>query len=211
MSDPEESRCMIGSLPKARKGQELCFSKNTIGCAGGKRYCGFSKDLRPGFEFFLSYGNGKIEGERYKKDPGLVNQLLKEVQPYDAPGNFLIVKRWDLLRAEDEPSIVVFFATSDVLSGLFTLANYDEPSRYGVVAPMGAGCATIVQFPLIEAEQEHPKCVLGMFDPSARPHISAHELTFAVPYLRFKQMVANMDESFLITKTWDTMSQRINN
>ena len=39
----------------------------------------------------------------------------------------------------------VFFAPPDVLSGIFTLASYEEPDLYGaVVMPFSAGCGSIV-------------------------------------------------------------------
>ena len=56
-----------------------------------------------------------------------------------------------------------------MLSGLFTLANYDEPQPYGVIAPFGAGCASIVDYPYKEIKAPQPRAVLGMFDVSARP------------------------------------------
>ena len=51
--------------------------------------------------------------------------------------------------------------------------------------------------------------VLGMFDVSARPCVPKHTLTFTVPFARFEQMVANMDESFLITDSWKQVKRRI--
>ena len=53
------------------------------------------------------------------------------------------------------------------------------------------------------------RAVIGMFDPSARPCVPANVLTFAVPYSRFEKMVSYMEESFLITGTWDTIKKRI--
>lgn len=38
-----------------------------------------------------------------------------------------------------------------------------------------------------------------MFDISARPLVEKDVLTFAAPMKKFQTMVANMDESFLIT------------
>ena len=58
---------------KVHKGQSSAFNADNIDCGGGKRFCGFSTELRPGFEFFLSYGiSGKMEGERYKNNPETV-------------------------------------------------------------------------------------------------------------------------------------------
>jgi hypothetical protein len=48
-----------------------------------------------------------------------------------------------------------------------------------------------------------------MFDVSARPSVPAGTLTFSVPMARFRAMVANMDESFLITESWSKVRERI--
>jgi hypothetical protein len=51
-------------------------------------------------------------------------------------------KRWDNLEKEDNPEVVIFFAQPNVLSGLFTLANFDESRPEGVFTPMGSGCSS---------------------------------------------------------------------
>jgi Uncharacterised ArCR, COG2043 len=129
--------------------------------------------------------------------------------PFEAPGRFMVLKRWDKLAAGDEPFAVIFFATPDVLSGLHVLANYDRSDPNGVIAPMGSGCATIVNYVWQEAHADQPRCVLGMFDVSARPQVAPGVLTFAVPMKRLEQMAANMDESFLITESWEKVRGRI--
>ncbi len=180
-------RCLMGNMARVRQGFPFVYDVNTPGCSGGKRYTGFSQSLRPKFEYFLSCGiPGEMEGERYKRTPELVNQYLLQHQPFEAPAKYLVFKRWDMLQEEDEPLAVVFFATGDVLSGLFTLANYDFPEPDGVITPMGAGCASIVGYPLEQAALTTTRCVLGMFDVSARPHVGRDELTFAIPFERFK-------------------------
>jgi hypothetical protein len=63
--------------------------------------------------------------------------------------------------------------------------------------------------PILEGEKDKPRCVFGMFDPSARPHVDSNCLSFAVPMNRFIQMVENMPESFLITSTWETIKKRL--
>ena len=68
-------RCFLADLAKIRKGEILRFDIATIGCSGGKRYLGFTKDVLPNFEHFLSCGiPGILEGERYKKSPELVKE-----------------------------------------------------------------------------------------------------------------------------------------
>lgn len=164
----------------------------------------------PHFEYFLSYGiPDQLEGERYKKSPELVQEALTHMPPFQAPGRYLVFKRWDQLEAADEPEVVIFFALPDVLSGLFTLANFDEADPYGVVAPFGAGCGSIVQYPYRKKEADRPRAVLGMFDVSARPCVPREVLTFAVPMGKFLRMVNNMEESFLITSSWSKVCQRI--
>jgi hypothetical protein len=207
---PTGQRCVIGDLSKARSGKDLALNADVVGCGGGKKYLGFAQELRPEFEYFLSYGiPGKMEGERYKKSPELVREVLKLLPPFTAPGRFIIFKRWDRLTESDHPEVVIFFARPDVLSGVFTLANYDEAEPNGVFSPFGAGCATIVQYPFLERDNERPRAVLGMLDVSARPCVPADVITIAVPMKRFAGMVRNMEESFLITGSWRKVQKRI--
>ena len=104
---------------------------------------------------------------------------------------------------------MIFFAAPDVLSGLFTLASYDEAEPNGVFAPFGSGCSSIVQYPYLERKSVRPRAVVGMFDVSARPFVPANTLTFSVPMTKFVKMVENMDESFLITNSWRAVQKRI--
>jgi hypothetical protein len=203
-------RCIIGDLAKVIRGKSLRFAIDNIGCAGGIRYLGFTKDIRPYFEYFLSCGiPGKLEGERYKKSPELVKEVM-EVQPWTAaPAKYIVFKRWDKIEPEDDPAVVIFFATPDVLSGLFTLANYDSVDHEGVIAPFGAGCSSIVMSPYVELKSANPRPVIGMFDVSARPYVKPQVLTFAIPWPKFTSMVGNMKESFLITKSWAKVRKRI--
>jgi hypothetical protein len=202
--------CIIADITKVFNGQSLAFNDANIGCGGGLRYCGFADKLRPGFEFFLSYGiEGKMEGERYKKDPETVMELMKNAPKLKAPAAWLIAKPFEKLDADDNPEIILFFATPDVLAGLFTLANFDRSDLYGVKSPFSAGCGSIIQYPLLENSSESPDCILGMFDSSARPYVQAGTLSFAIPMKRFETLVGYMDESFLTTGTWKVMGKRI--
>jgi uncharacterized protein (DUF169 family) len=204
------SRCVIGALTEVRKGNSLCFSADSIGCPGGKRYLGFAEGIMPGFEYFLSYGiPGRLEGERYCKTPELVREIMKNTPTFRAPARYIVFKRWDRLDGSDNPEVVIFYAKPDVLSGLFTLARFDEVDRNAVSAPFGSGCSTIVQYPYLEKGLEHPKAIIGMFDPSARPSVPHDVITFSVPVEKFARMLDNMEESFLITGTWSRIKKRI--
>jgi uncharacterized protein (DUF169 family) len=206
---PSRGRCLMADLVKVREGTPLRFGADSIGCPGGRRYTGFADTISEGFEYFLSYGKpGVMEGERYKKSPELVREVLKGFPSFKAPKKFVVFKRWDQLDDSDEPEAVIFFAKPDVIAGLYTLANFDETEE-GVIAPFGSGCSTIIMYPYLEGDRERPRCVFGMFDPSARPYVQSDVLTMAAPMNKFNRMMENMRESFLITPTWERIKKRI--
>lgn len=204
------NRCLIANLVRVRAGTPLRFGADSLGCAGGRRYLGFSTTLRRNFNYFLSCGiPGEVEGERYKKTPEMVEQVVARMPKVKAPAKYAVFKRWDQLTESDQPAVVIFFARPDELAGLFTLASFDEVEDSGVIAPFGAGCATVAQYPYLEKDSTRPRCIIGMFDPSARPYVPADTVTFAVPMVKFQRMAANMEESFLITGTWETLRRRM--
>ncbi len=204
-------QCIIGVLNKVRKGQSLSFGGDSFGCSGAKRYLGYTQEMSmPNFEYFLSCGiEGKMEGERYKKSPEIVLEMMKQHPEFEAPANFIVFKRWDTLNETDDPEVVFFLAPLDVLSGLFTLSGFEEIDRDSVITPFAAGCGSIVLYPYLEIESERPRGILGMFDVSARPYVPKDTISFAVPMIKFKTMVENMEESFLITESWAKVQKRI--
>jgi uncharacterized protein (DUF169 family) len=205
-----QHQCIIGVLTKVRGGKSLCFKADSIGCGGGKRYLGFSQQMRPNFEYFLSCGiPGEMEGERYKRSPEMVREIMKNMPVFKAPARFIVFKRWDAIEEADRPEVVIFYAKPDVLAGLFTLSSFDEVDPNGVFSPFSAGCGSIVLHPYLEKDAERPRCVIGMFDISARPYVQKDDLTFAVPMSKFRRMVENMDESFLTTSSWKKVRKRI--
>jgi uncharacterized protein (DUF169 family) len=204
-------RCIMGALVKVQRGESLAFDVDAVGCSGGKRYLGFAENLMPNFEYFLSCGiPGKMEGERYKKSPEMVKEYMQKHSPVlKAPAKYIVFKRWDKLDKNDNPDVVVFFVEPDALAGLFTLASFDEAEQNMVIVPFGSGCASIVQYPFMEVKSAHPRAVIGMFDVSARPFVDKNTLAFSAPMSKFKRMVDNMDESFLITPSWAKVQKRI--
>jgi len=203
-------RCLICDLAKVRKGRSLIIGESSITCRGGRYYTGFETERFPDFRYFLSYGKpGVIEGERYKIDPETVDAIVKDERHIPAEGKEYLFKRWDDIGPEDNPEVVIFFAKGEVLSGLFSLANFDRSDSYGVICPFGSGCSSVIFHPWFEGQGENPRAVLGMFDPSARPCVPVDELTFAVPLKRFEEMVSYMEESFLVTGTWEKVKKKI--
>jgi hypothetical protein len=63
--------------------------------------------------------------------------------------------------------------------------------------------------PYLEKDRLGPRCIIGMFDVSARPFVQSNILTFSVPMIKFERMIGNMKESFLITPSWKKIRSRI--
>lgn len=207
---PKGWSCIIGELAIVRKGRPLAWSAESLSCGGSKRYLGYTGELRPGFEYFLSTGiPGEMEGERYIRTPEMVKKMMTGIRCIPAEKKFIVFKRFDQLSPKDEPVAVIFFAKPDVLSGLFTLANFDQPGGDGVTAPFGSGCGSTVYQSWHENQKENPKAILGMFDPSARPYVPKGTLSFSVPMKKFAKMVDYMDESFLVTESWQKIRKRL--
>ncbi|TSA25839.1 MAG: hypothetical protein D4R67_09180 [Bacteroidetes bacterium] len=205
-----EWSCIICELNLVRKGKPRAWNVKSLGCGGARRYFGYEKGMRPNFEYFLSTGiPGEMEGERYIRTPEMVKEIMAGMKCIPAGGKYIVFKRFDQVVGSDEVQAVIFFATPDVLSGLFTLANFDCVDGLGVIAPFGSGCSSIVYHPYFENEKKDPKAVLGMFDVSARPCVPKDTLTFSVPIRKFKKMVSYMDQSFLITGSWEVVKKRL--
>jgi hypothetical protein len=142
---PDRWRCIICQIGRVRNGASLALDAQSITCRGGLLYSGYQMERPPDFRYFLSYGKpGGVEGERYKQTPELVDTWQSNIASISSKGKNIVFTRWDHLAAGDNPEVVIFFARPEVLSGLFTLANFDQSDPNGVICPMGAGCR--VQF-----------------------------------------------------------------
>jgi len=202
--------CLICQLQKVRSGESLAFNAESVKCGGAKRYLGFADTIRPNFEYFLSCGiENEMEGERYIQTPQLVTELMKNQKKLNIHGKYIVFKRWDKMNETDNPDVAIFFATPDILSGLFTLANYDQSEPDSTITPFAAGCGSLVYFPSIEKDSTRPRAVIGMFDVSARPCVQEGVLSFSVPMVKFTKMISYMDECFLITNSWKKVQKRI--
>lgn len=206
---PSGHSCLIAQLTQVRRGEALCFNPDSVNCGGGKRYLGFTDQINERFEYFLSNGEDGGFCERYKQSPDLVDKMLKTIPRLPLPGENLIFKRWDKLEEKDAPQFIVFFALPDVLSGLFTLARFDNNEPDAVIAPFGAGCTSIIYYPYREYLEGGKKTIIGMFDPSARKCLKENILSFSMSIGRFLELIEIMEESFLITPTWEFMRKRL--
>jgi hypothetical protein len=202
--------CVICDLARVRKGKSLVLDQSSVTCSGGRLYMGYDNQRSENFRYFLSTGlPGIVEGERYKSRPEIVDELILKHHFLPPGGRYYLFRRWDMLTEVDDPDVVIFFARPEVLSALFTLANFDQADPNGVICPFGSGCSSIIHYPRLEQQCDHPRAVFGMFDPSARPCVPTDILTIAIPMKKFVEMIGFMDESFLTTKTWDRVKSKI--
>jgi uncharacterized protein (DUF169 family) len=207
---PNGWRCLICQINRARKGTPLVFDAHSITCSGGLMYAGYTHERSPEFRYFLSCGKpGVIEGERFKQTPEIVDSYVKVVPKISSEGKNLHFTRWDKLTETDNPDVVIFYAHPEVLSGLFSLANFDLSDLDGVICPMGSGCSSIILYPWLEQQKDDPKVVLGMFDPSARLCMPLDVLTMSFPMKKFEKIIGYMEESFLITDEWMKVKKKI--
>jgi uncharacterized protein (DUF169 family) len=207
---PKRWRCWVADLAKVRRGRAVAFADGLFACSGASHYAGFSSHRTERFPEFLSTGApGGAEGERYKRSPEIVVEWMRHEPTFAAPATWLIAEPIDRVPAGDRPDVICFVATPDVLSGLFTWANFLRGEPNGVIAPFGAGCASLIQWPMAELEREDPRAVLGMLDVSARPYVPPGTLSFSVPWPLFVAMVATASESFLWTRQWGRIRERI--
>lgn len=202
---PGKWGCAVAMLRAASTGRLAAFSIDTTVCPGGKAGLGFQSFQLGRIEYFLSTGvPGKVKAERYKKTPELAG-LYAENAPKIKPPPYLVMKPLDRLEPEETPETVVFLVNADQLSGLVTLANYDQPTQDNVVVKFGAGCMQSLMYPL----SENGKCVIGLTDPSARKCMDKDLLSFSIPYDRFLELEQEAKGSFLDTDTWAFIAKRI--
>jgi hypothetical protein len=241
---PGKWGCVMFLFANAARGKTAAFDAQTYGCWGGGVGLGFGNAYEqfPGgvdcFTRFLSSGNkqwekgrqvgeglagaaGKefaddfLEGERYVKNPELVDQWLKEELPIMEIKSryvlFMPLSNTDPVA--DKPENVVFTVDADQLSALVVLANYGR-QRQGmenVIIPQAAGCQQIGIIPWNEAKSENPRAVVGLTDLSARKNVrkllGSEYLSFAMPWKMFLEMESNVEGSFLERLTWQSLQK----
>jgi len=228
--------CVMFMFANAARGKTAVFDAETYGCWGGGVGLGFGNAYEqfPGgvdcFTRFLSSGNNQwekgkqvgqalekaagrefaddfLEGERYVKDPYLVDQWLQELPIMEIPYRYVVFEPLSQIDPKGkEPKAVVLTADADQVSALVILANYGRKGMDNVIIPWAAGCQTIGIIPWREAESERPRAVVGLTDISARKNVrkflGSEYLTFALPWKMFLEMEDQVEGSFLGRPTW---------
>ena len=196
-------RCMVGSIRRVCDGQPLTLSADNVLCGGGSLYTAFAP-MPDRVPVFVS------ETERYKQTKEQVIEQIIRLDIRLSAKPYLNFVRMDHIDSLDEVEGVLFFATPDVLSGLCTWAFYDNNADDAVCTRFASGCCSIVTLAAKENALGGRRCFIGMLDPSARPLVPKHELTFTIPSCRFKQMMDTMEQSALFQKAYSVVRKRIN-
>ncbi len=204
-----EWACFTSFLVKAADGKIVAFDKETPLCQGGMTGLGFGRYNVERMEHFLAKGKPGVRGERYVKTPEIARAFLENLPEIKVATRYVVLKPLKLITAKDNVQAVIFLVNADQISALTTLANYDRPTGDNVAVNFGAGCHSTVLFPVAEGLKENPKAIIGMTDPSARKFLSKDLLSFSLPYKRFTELEAEVDESFLITDEWKQLAKRI--
>ena len=196
--------CFFKGLHSVREGNLISLNAEVIGCGGGKFYTGFSElpEHVPGFV---------STKERYKQTPEMVLEFIKLIDVRRTDKKYLNFIRIDQLDSFDNMEGLLFFATPDILSGLCTWACFDNNDTDAVTSLFGSGCSNIISTAVQENRMNGHRTFLGLFDPSVRPYVGANELSFVIPYCRFKTMYETMKSCCLFdTHAWEKVKGRIN-
>lgn len=202
----ENFSCVMGNVWLARKKRKAAWiSHEECGCMGGGFYAGM---YRPYLEMNVHYVSTgvpgtPIDGEHYLPSPESMRAFMDDSIPPEPTGKYCVIKPLDQFSGDTPPLVVAFFARPEVLTGLHSLACYAAGSHNAVVSPFGAGCTSLIAWPLVYQRRGMQCAVLGGFDPSARKFMKTDELTFAMPLALYRKMLDAMETSALTRHTWE--------
>jgi uncharacterized protein (DUF169 family) len=206
-----KAHCVMAYIRMARKKHASAFfSRDQPFCPGGQFYLNVIDTIPEFIPAYVSTGlEGVFEGERYCQSPQVVQRYLEMVKLDPDPRMYRVFKPIDMLKPDETPEMVLFFAEPDILAGLYTLVQFYTGERDAVVAPWGAGCTTMYTWVKRYLADGLQKAVLGGFDASARPFLERCELSFSMPYAMFQGILECYRESFIFTKSWGILKRRI--
>lgn len=147
-----------------------------------------------------------MQGERYVQSPDLARKFVEALPMIDIPATYVVFKPLKAIQEEETPVTIIALANADQLSAFVILANYGRGTSDNVIITSAAGCQSIGILPYRESMSDRSRAVIGLTDISARNYTKrtlGHELmSFAVPFDMWKEMEANVKESFLEKEAW---------
>ncbi|MEA2116474.1 MAG: DUF169 domain-containing protein, partial [Thermodesulfobacteriota bacterium] len=126
--------CLFSQIAPVKQGRSRAFNIENLGCFGSFLPLGFDINLSDDVKNYI------CNIERVKKSYDHFVSMYKHRPPRKAPGKYLVFKRWDTVTEQDNPQVVIFFATPDAIAGLHGLANFDTMTPHGVITPFGTAC-----------------------------------------------------------------------
>jgi len=203
------------------RGKEAVFDRQTLSCPGGATGLGFGNryenlfgNLPGGMELYYYSQSVLIKpfvteemydifvhGEKRRKTPELVKDFLKYLPITQLPLEYVVFKPLKDVDIEKEiPEVVVYLVNIEQISDLVGLANYGRGSDDNVIVPCAAGCQLIGIYPFREAKSKRPRAVVGVDRHSSvqiKRQLKEDLVTFAVPFIMFREMEENVPGSFL--------------
>jgi hypothetical protein len=202
--------CIMPLIFASAKGRIVAFDENSMGWNCSAFYLGYRDWIFNGIENFLS--NVDIPGrecERFVKTPEQAKKYVESFRFKVKSKGAAIFKPLEKFDKNEIPEVVIFFANPDQISALVFLLYYNAPEEFDrVISRFASGCGSVATIPLQLARRNEKKAVLGLNDLSARTRLPKELMTFALPYNLLLEMYNNIEESFLITGTWEKISNR---
>ena len=179
--------CMFKQFHRAYRGETVTLDADNFTCCGGKLYSGLGPVPERVFNFVSLC-------ERYKQSPETARKSIEAIGAERSGKPYLNFVRIDRLDTFNDMEGLIFFANPDVISGLFTWANYDSDDINAVQSPWGSGCSTAITSLVNENRKGGKHCFIGMLDVSARPFFRQDIISFAIPKSRFDEMCETMSQ-----------------
>lgn len=208
---PEESdgemnwiSCVLGKVRRARREKVAAyFDHEHYGCLGGAFFMGFKHYYEPFEPALLSTGiPGKFEGERYVDSPEKGKAFYEAFEPPEATAPVMVIQPLSLFKENEHPEIVVFFPDRAAMIGLNALTVFLTSDPESVRMPFGVGCCGMISWPRKYFQQGKRLAVIGGFDINCLKYLKENELTYAVPFELFLEMLEMWPQSMLGTKAW---------
>lgn len=204
--------CVYRGFNKLMEEETVYLSQQNIGCKGGLVGIGIKDglpDTPGGIGYFISHGRGEgfPPGERLRCSPEVAEEMLLN-QPIDVMDGFDAIKL-EPYKEGTKCDTVTMLATPDQLSALVILFNFRKSGYDTVILPAVSGCSMIFRIPFAELKSENPRGVVGNTDIFSRPHLSKDLLTFTVSANDFKNMIEDIEESFVNAKIWNGIKKRL--
>lgn len=204
--------CLMGNVWLARKKRKAAWiSHEECGCMGGGFYSGMYAPYLETNVRYVSTGfpGTPFEGERYLPSLESMRAFMEDIAPPAAPKKYCVIKPLEQFAETEQPLVIVFFARPEVINGLCSLTFYATGDHNAVASPFSAGCGSIIAWPLTYWQRGKRRAVLGGFDLSARKFMKTDELSFAIPFPLYREMLDVMEASALSRKTWSGVRKKV--